>query len=34
MGHRCLTSTLRYVTPDMERPGVTVDVLARLGVKP
>ena len=34
MGHRCLTSTLRYVTPDMERPGVTVDVLARPGVKP
>jgi integrase/recombinase XerD len=34
MGHRCLSSTLRYVTPDLERPAVAVDVLAALGVQP
>lgn len=33
MGHRCLSSTVRYVTPDLERPGVAVDVLAALGVQ-
>jgi hypothetical protein len=25
MGHRCLTSTVRYLTPDLARPGTTVD---------
>lgn len=34
LGHRSLTSTVRYVTPDLIRPGVVVDVLARLGVAP
>ena len=34
MGHRCLASTLRYVTPDLERPSVMVDLLARLEVEP
>lgn len=34
MGHRCLSSTLRYVTPDLERPSVLVDLLARLEVQP
>jgi integrase/recombinase XerD len=34
MGHRCITSTVRYLTPDMARPGKTVDVLADLGVDP
>lgn len=34
LGHRCLSSSLRYVTPDLERPGVAVDVLALLGVQP
>jgi integrase len=30
MGHRCLSSTTRYVTPDLIKPGVMVDVLTRL----
>lgn len=34
MGHRCITSTVRYLTPDLARPGTTVDVLADLGVVP
>lgn len=34
MGHRSLQSTLRYVTPDLERASTPVDVLARLGVRP
>jgi integrase len=34
MGHRCIASTVRYLTPDMARPGKTVDVLADLGVDP
>ena len=34
MGHRSLTSTARYVTPDMARPGVIVDLLKDLGVEP
>lgn len=34
MGHRCIASTVRYLTPDMARPGKTVDVLADLGVAP
>jgi len=34
MGHRCIASTVRYLTPDMARPGTTVDVLADLGVAP
>ena len=34
MGHRCLSSTVRYLTPDLIRPGTMVDVLARLGVQP
>lgn len=34
MGHRCLMSTVRYLTPDMARPGKIVDVLAELGVAP
>jgi integrase len=34
MGHRCLQSTVRYLTPDLIRPGTPVDVLARLGVQP
>jgi integrase/recombinase XerD len=33
MGHRCLQSTVRYVTPDLVRPVVAVDVLAVLGVQ-
>jgi integrase/recombinase XerD len=31
MGHRCITSTVRYLTPDMTRPGV---LLRDLGVDP
>jgi integrase len=34
MGHRCIQSTVRYVTPDLARPVVAVDVLAVLGVQP
>ncbi len=34
MGHRCLSSTARYLTPDLTRPGVVVDLLATLGVRP
>ena len=34
MGHRCITSTVRYLTPDMARPGVSVDLLRDLGVAP
>lgn len=34
MGHRSITSTVRYLTPDMARPGVTVDLLRDLGVAP
>ena len=34
LGHRCLQSTLRYVTPDLHRPGITVDLLRLLGVAP
>lgn len=34
MGHRCITSTVRYLTPDLTRPGERVDVLAALGVQP
>jgi integrase/recombinase XerD len=33
MGHRSLTSTARYLTPDMARPGVVVDLLKDLGVE-
>ena len=32
MGHRCIASTVRYLTPDMARPGVSVDLLRDLGV--
>lgn len=34
LGHRRLESTLRYLTPDMVRPGVAVDLLDALGVAP
>ncbi len=34
MGHRCIASTVRYLTPDMARPGVQVDLLRDLGVAP
>jgi len=34
LGHRCLQSTVRYLTPDLVRPGVQVDLLAVLGVAP
>lgn len=34
MGHHCITSTVRYLTPDMARPGVSVDLLRDLGVAP
>ncbi len=34
MGHRCIASTVRYLTPDMARPGVSVDLLRDLGVAP
>ena len=34
LGHRCLESTTRYLTPDLVRPGVAVDLLALLGVQP
>jgi len=33
MGHRCLQSTVRYVTPDIIRPATAVDVLAVLGIQ-
>jgi integrase len=34
MGHRCIASTVRYLTPDLARPGTAVDVLAAMGVAP
>jgi integrase len=34
LGHRCLSTTQRYVTPDLERPAVAVDLLACLEVQP
>ena len=34
MGHRCLESTARYLTPDMIRPGVVVDLLHDLEIDP
>jgi integrase len=34
MGHRSLNSTVRYLTPDMVRPAISVDLLALLGVEP
>lgn len=34
MGHRCITSTVRYLTPDLARPGVSVDLLRMLEVTP
>lgn len=34
MGHRCISSTVRYLTPDMARPGVSVDLLRDLEVEP
>jgi integrase len=34
LGHRCLNSTARYLTPDLIRPGVVVDLLVDLGVAP
>jgi integrase len=34
MGHRCIASTVRYLTPDLTRPGVSVDLLRDLGVAP
>lgn len=34
LGHRCLESTVRYLTPDLVRPGVQVDLLKDLGVAP
>lgn len=34
MGHRCIMSTVRYLTPDMAKPGVTVDLLCDLAVQP
>lgn len=33
MGHRSLESTVRYVTPDLHRPAVSVDLLQVLGVR-
>ena len=33
-GHRRLESTLRYLTPDLVRPGVAVDLLDVLEVEP
>lgn len=33
MGHRCLSSTVRYVTPDLVKPGTMVDVLKQLGLE-
>jgi len=34
MGHLCMSSTARYLTPDLTLPGVVVDLLAALGVRP
>lgn len=34
MGHRSLQSTVRYLTPDLVRPGVEVDLLRTLQVRP
>lgn len=34
MGHRCLESTARYLTPDMVRPGEQVDLLRDLEIEP
>jgi integrase/recombinase XerD len=34
LGHRCLESTVRYLTPDLVRPGVQVDLLADLEIAP
>jgi integrase len=34
MGHRCLRSTVRYLTPDLCRPGIMVDLLRGLEVAP
>lgn len=34
LGHRCLESTVRYLTPDLIRPGKRVDLLADLEVAP
>jgi integrase/recombinase XerD len=34
LGHRCLESTVRYLTPDLVRPGRQVDLLADLEVTP
>ena len=34
MGHRRLESTVRYLTPDMIRPGVVVDLLHDLESDP
>lgn len=33
MGHRCLSSTARYLTPDLIKPGTMVDVLKRLDLE-
>lgn len=34
MGHRCIASTVRYLTPDLRRPEVVVDLLAALEIAP
>lgn len=35
MGHRCISSTVRYLTPDLRRSSAEpIDLLARLGVAP
>jgi integrase/recombinase XerD len=34
MGHRCIESTVRYLTPDLRRGVVSVDLLRDLGVDP
>jgi integrase/recombinase XerD len=35
MGHRCISSTVRYLTPDLRRPPAEpIDLLVRLGIEP
>jgi integrase len=34
MGHRCIESTVRYLTPDLARPAVSIDLLRDLEVAP
>jgi len=35
MGHRCISSTVQYLTPDLRRPPAQpIDLLARLEIEP